>query len=410
MNAGLKALQPYPFEKLERLKTLAGPPPTALKNINLSIGEPQHKADPLILETLTNALDEISSYPKTRGGDALRQTIKAWLVKRFALNNTDINADDHILPVNGTREALFSFAQCVIDNTRTSPTVLMPNPLYQIYEGAALLAGAMPVFMNCNEDNDYQPDFSQISDAQWQQCQLLYLCSPANPSGSIISEELVFELLKKSEQYNFIIAADECYSEIYTDESAPPKSLLEHAAGYGNTAFTNCMVFHSLSKRSNLPGIRSGFVAGDAEIIKRYYRYRTYHGCAMPGYVQSASIAAWSDETHVRANRQLYREKFDAVLPVLSSKLEVSRPDAGFYLWPKLMESDVDFTQNLHSSHNVTVLPGSYLSRSINGVNPGMNRVRMALVAELEECVEAAGRIISHINQRHHQHSGRNNE
>ena len=311
-------------------------------------------------------------------------------MRRFQL--ADIDAAHQVLPVNGTREALFALAQAVV-NAQPGALVMSPNPFYQIYEGAALLAGATPHFINCTADNGFLPDFSTVSAAQWQQCQLLYLCSPGNPTGAVLSLEQMQELIALAREYQFIIASDECYSEIYFDESAPPPGLLQACAGIGDGDYNNCVVFHSLSKRSNLPGLRSGFVAGDARILRQFGLYRTYHGCAMPLHHQLASIVAWDDEEHVRANRGLYREKFAAVLPQLRSVLDVTPPEAGFYLWPQTPVSDTAFARQLYAHENVTVLPGSFLARQADGVNPGVNRVRMALVADLDQCVEAARRI-----------------
>ena len=297
-----------------------------------------------------------------------------------------------MLPVSGTREALFSFAQAVIDHTRQA-RVLMPNPFYQIYEGAALLAGAEPYFMNTTQDNAFLPDFDAIPKAVWQRCQLIYICSPGNPTGRVIPLAQLQQLINLAEQYDFVIASDECYSELYFDESMPPVGLLEAAQSLGNTEYKHCVVFHSLSKRSNLPGLRSGFVAGDARILSEYYRYRTYQGCALPPPIQHASIAAWSDETHVRENRELYRQKFQRVIALLGDVLPVSQPDGGFYLWPKLPINDEQFTRDLYAQQNITVLPGRYLSRDAHGINPGEGYVRMALVADQAQCEQAALRI-----------------
>ena len=297
-----------------------------------------------------------------------------------------------MIPVTGTREALFAFAQCVVGNTKDA-LVMMPNPFYQIYEGAALLAGAEPRFYSTLKDNNYLPDFDAIDEDTWQRCQLLYICTPGNPTGAVMSEQQLIGLIEKSLKYDFVIASDECYSEIYFDEEAPPAGLLQAAVNSGNTDYTNCVVFHSLSKRSNLPGMRSGFVAGDENIIKSFLLYRTYHGCAMPPAHQLASIAAWNDEQHVITNRRLYREKFAAVLNILEPVSSAHKPDAGFYIWLNTPGPDTEFARQLFSQQNVTVLPGSYLSREVNGTNPGRNHVRMALVAPLDECIDAAKRI-----------------
>ena len=398
MNPDLDKLQPYPFERLNALK--AGIHPVDKPHIALSIGEPKHATPTLIQAALRDNLrDGLASYPMTRGAPALRQAIADWLTQRFHLPPTSLDPERHILPVNGTREALFAFAQAVIDRRADAPRVLMPNPFYQIYEGAALLAGAEPYFLACPAGQGYLPDYDAVPAKTWDDCQLLYLCSPCNPTGAVAPAATLRQLIELAERHDFIIAADECYSEIYFDESRPPTGLLQVAADTGNAAFSRCVVFHSLSKRSNAPGLRSGFVAGDASIIDRFLRYRTYHGCAMPPHHQHASIAAWRDEAHVRENRDLYRQKFDAVLDVLDGCLEVSRPDAGFYLWAQTPIDDETFARELFAQQNVTVLPGRYLSRSSDGLNPGAGHVRMALVAGIDECIEAAHRINEFVTQ-----------
>jgi N-succinyldiaminopimelate aminotransferase len=391
MNPDLQRLQAYPFEKLGKLK--AGiEPPSELEHIALSIGEPKHPAPAFVRDRLIAHLNELSNYPVTKGIDTLRQVIASWLNRRFALTSAPINPDTQVLPVSGTREALFSFAQAVIDRQQQA-LVLIPNPFYQIYEGAALLAGAEPYFMNATQQNDFMPDFGAIPADVWRRCQLIYICSPGNPTGRVIPLTKLQQLINLAEQYDFVIASDECYSELYFDETRPPVGLLEAAQSLGNTEYKRCVVFHSLSKRSNLPGLRSGFVAGDARILSEYYRYRTYQGCALPPPIQHASIAAWSDETHVRENRELYRQKFQRVIALLEDVLPVSQPDGGFYLWPKLPVSDEQFTRDLYAQQNITVLPGRYLSRHAHGENPGEGYVRMALVADQIQCEEAALRI-----------------
>ncbi len=405
MNPDLALLHAYPFEKLAQLKANCSPP-DALTHIPLSIGEPKHPAPEFVLQTVAENLHGISTYPLTKGEESLRETIASWLTTRFNLKPNLIDPAQHILPVNGTREALFAIAQALIDrsdqpNRNHKPLVLMPNPFYQIYEGAALLAGAEPYYMNTTAETGLLPDFDAIDEETWQRCQMIYLCSPGNPTGAVIPTETLQQLIALAEKHNFIIVSDECYSELYFDESAPPTGLLEAAQAMGNTAFKNCLVFHSLSKRSNLPGLRSGFVAGDALIMEQFYRYRTYHGCAMPPHHQLASIAAWSDEAHVLANRDLYREKFQVVLDILGEVIDVSAPEASFYLWIKVPNFEVPgaegddevFAQALFDQENITVLPGKYLSREVEGVNPGAGHVRLALVAELEQCREAALRI-----------------
>ncbi|MDH5183837.1 MAG: succinyldiaminopimelate transaminase [Gammaproteobacteria bacterium] len=391
MNPELDHLHPYPFEKLNAIKAEVSAPGD-LAHIALSIGEPKHTAPHFVAEALISHLHGLSSYPLTKGSLELRRCIGHWLSNRFQLPADSIDAEQHVIPVNGTREALFAFAQAVIDRT-AQPLVLMPNPFYQIYEGAAILAGAVPLYMNTTNETGLAPDFDVITETQWQRCQLLYICSPGNPTGKVLGRDTLKMLIEKSLQHDFIIASDECYSEIYFDEATPPVGLLQVAAEMGHSDYKNCVVFHSLSKRSNLPGLRSGFVAGDADVLKKFLLYRTYHGCAMPPAVQAASISAWNDEAHVKKNRDLYREKFDAVLAILAPVMEVEKPDAGFYLWAKTPIDDALFAQRLFGDKNVTVLPGQYLSREDNGVNPGQGRVRMALVATLEECVEAATRI-----------------
>jgi N-succinyldiaminopimelate aminotransferase len=388
MNPNLKNLHPYPFEKLAQLKN-GIIPPAAKSPITLSIGEPAHATPQFIKDVLIENLNSTSNYPTTKGIPKLREAIANWLEKRFAC---EVNPETQVLPVNGTREALFSFAQCVIDAAK-NPLVVMPNPFYQIYEGAALLAGAEPYFLNATAETNYLPDFAAVSAEVWQRCQLLYICSPANPSGSVMSESDFEIVLTLAEKYDFVIASDECYSELYDDEANPPVGLLEVAAKMGSRDFKRCVVFHSLSKRSNCAGLRSGFVAGDAEILKNYFAYRTYHGCAMSVPTQYASIAAWQDEAHVVENRRLYREKFAVFVEILSDVCDIQKPPASFYIWLKTSISDTDFTQQLFAQENVTVLPGSYLSREFEGINPAANHVRIALVAPLAECIEAANRI-----------------
>jgi len=391
MNTDLNRLHPYPFEKLARLKQ-GVTANEALAHIALSIGEPRHPPPAFVLQQLAQSLDKITSYPLTRGSAELRRSIAGWLRRRFKLPENSIDAEQHILPVNGTREALFAFAQAMV-NRQTQALVCMPNPFYQIYEGAALLAGAEAFFYNTGAETDYLPDFENIDKATWQKCQLIYICTPGNPTGAVISKSTMQWLINKAEEYDFIIASDECYSEIYFDEANPPCGLLEAAAEMGNNEFKRCVVFHSLSKRSNLPGLRSGFVAGDAELMRAFLQYRTYHGCAMSMHHQYASISAWDDEQHVLENRNLYRQKFDQVLQILSPCLEVSLPQAGFYLWPKTPISDTEFARQLYGEKNITVLPGQYLSRTVDGINPGEKHIRMALVATPEETTEAAERI-----------------
>lgn len=395
MNTHLQRLQPYPFEKLRQLFADLTPPADK-SAIALSIGEPRHPAPDFVLEVISENLHRLSNYPATAGLPELRQAIAHWLQRRFSLSTVD--ADAQVLPVSGTREALFAFAQAVV-NDAPDALVMSPNPFYQIYEGAALLAGAQPLFINCTQETGLLPDFSAVTAEQWQQCQLLYICNPGNPTGAVMELAQLQQLIALAREYDFVIASDECYSEIYFDEASPPPGLLQACAALGDTDYRNCVVFHSLSKRSNLPGLRSGFVAGDAKILQQFLLYRTYHGCAMPVHHQLASIAAWRDEDHVINNRALYREKFSAVLDVLNGHLQVSPPQAAFYLWPETPISDIEFARQLYAHEHVTVLPGRFLAREANGINPGENRVRMALVAELEHCVEAAQRIVHRLNQ-----------
>lgn len=396
MNPDLQRLQPYPFEKLNALKAEVTPP-ESLAHIALSIGEPKHEPPAFVLQTLVDNLPRIANYPTTKGLPELRQAIAQWLTQRFQLASVD--GESQVLPVNGTREALFAFAQAVIDRSN-KPLVVSPNPFYQIYEGAAFLAGAEPYFLNCTKDNGYIPDFDSVPADVWQRCQLLFLCSPGNPTGAVIDTDTLKKLIALGDEHNFIIASDECYSELYFDEAQPPVGLLQACAELGRNDYKRCVVFHSLSKRSNLPGLRSGFVAGDAEVLSKFLLYRTYHGCAMPITSQLASIAAWNDEAHVKANRDAYRSKFDAVLNILDGMLDVSKPDASFYLWPKLNGiSDIDFAQRLFAEQHITVLPGRFIAREAEGINPGENHVRMALVATLDECTEAAERIRHFVQQ-----------
>jgi N-succinyldiaminopimelate aminotransferase len=390
MNPNLEHLEPYPFAKLQQLFGDLTPAPDK-SAILLSIGEPQHESPPFVLKAIADNLHRLANYPTSAGLAELRTSIAAWLQRRYGL--PFINPDSQVLPVNGTREALFAFAQSVVA-PGPDALVMCPNPFYQIYEGAALLAGARPHFINCTAESGLIPDFDSVTNDQWRQCQMLYLCSPGNPTGAVMSIAQLQSVIRLAQEFDFIIASDECYSEIYFDEAAPPPGLLQACAAMGDEKFRNCVVFHSLSKRSNLPGLRSGFVAGDAQILQAFLQYRTYHGCAMPVHHQLGSIAAWNDEQHVMANRQLYREKFAAVLAEFQGHLPVSAPDAGFYLWPETPVSDLDFATQLYAKENVIVLPGRFLARESGGVNPGQNRVRMALVASFEHCVEGAQRIV----------------
>jgi N-succinyldiaminopimelate aminotransferase len=381
LNPLLGRLQPYPFEKLRAL--LAGVTPNpALRPINLSIGEPKHATPELVKAALAGALEGLAAYPATAGSPALREAIVAWLARRYALPALD--AATQVLPVNGSREALFAFAQTVIDPAGGAARVACPNPFYQIYEGAALLAGAQPVFLNDGMDFDA---------LDWAGVQLAYVCSPGNPTGRVLKLEDWRRLFELSDRHGFVIAADECYSELYYDELQPPLGALQAAQQLGRAGFERVVSFSSLSKRSNAPGLRSGFVAGDAAILQRFLLYRTYHGSAMSLPVQQASIAAWRDEEHVRANRRLYAEKYRAVLPLVAAPLHAQMPAGGFYLWLRTPLDDTRFARELQRQYNVLVLPGSFLARDAHGANPGRNHVRIALVAPLDECVEAMQRI-----------------
>lgn len=394
VNPNLDLLQPYPFQKLRELFQGITPNP-ALRHVNLSIGEPKHATPQLVIDALNANMAGLASYPTTQGSDALRQSISLWLAKRYAIPAPD--AAKQVVPVNGSREALFAFAQAVIDSSKPNPVVISPNPFYQIYEGAALLAGAEPHFINTTAANGFQPDWSSVPEDIWQRTQLVYVCSPGNPTGAVMplaGWEQMFEL---ADRYGFVIASDECYSEIYFDE--PPLGALQAAQQLGRSDYRNLVVFSSLSKRSNVPGMRSGFVAGDAKVLEKFLLYRTYHGCAMNPTVQAASAAAWNDEAHVEDNRQQYRAKFAAVTPVLKTVLDVDLPDAAFYLWAKAPISDTEFARELFRQQHVTVLPGSFLAREAHGSNPGQNYVRIALVAPLDECIEAAQRIVAFCKQ-----------
>lgn len=393
MNTRLNLLQPYPFEKLRKLLASAKPESTGLPLIDLSIGEPKHVAPLLAKQAITNSLDGLSGYPPTKGSDKLRGVIADWLQKRYQLPQVD--SQTQVLPVLGSREALFAFAQVVIDSSKGG-WVVCPNPFYQIYEGAALLAGATPFYVNSDENNNFLSEWRSVPAEIWRDTQLLFVCSPGNPAGGMMGLEDWRELFSLADKHDFVIASDECYSEIYLNESNPPIGGLEASHLLGRHDFSRLVSFSSLSKRSNLPGLRSGFAAGDANLLKQFLLYRTYHGSAMSPIVAAASIAAWQDEGHVRENRQAYREKFDAVLPILEPVLDVKRPDASFYLWASTPINDAQFTYDLLDQQAVRVLPGSYVSREAQGKNPGSHRIRIALVAPLEQCVEGAKRIASY--------------
>jgi N-succinyldiaminopimelate aminotransferase len=401
MNPLLSRLQPYPFERLRQLIADVRPDP-AYRPISLGIGEPKHPTPEFIKQTLVGALDGLSSYPLTAGEPALREACAGWLQRRYGVV---VDAKTQVLPVAGSREALFAFAQTVVE-PKPGAIVVMPNPFYQIYEGAALLAGADPYFVNSDPQRNFAADWDSVPADVWARTQLLYVCSPGNPTGAVMPLAEWKKLFELSDRFGFVIASDECYSEIYFRDE-PPLGGLQAAAKLGRTDFRNLVSFTSLSKRSNVPGMRSGFVAGDSALMKKFLLYRTYHGSAMSPVVQQASIAAWGDEKHVTENRALYRQKFAQVTPMLAEVLDVQLPDAGFYLWAgvnrpgtKPVAGDVEFARDLLAQYNVTVLPGSYLARDSGGINPGAGRIRMALVAETAECVEAAQRIVQFVKTR----------
>jgi N-succinyldiaminopimelate aminotransferase len=390
-NPFMQHLQPYPFERLRHL-TQAVVANSALSYIPLTLGEPKHAAPEFVVDALTDrklVTEALGTYPVTKGSAALREAIADWLKLRFAV---EVDAEHEILPVNGTREGLFAFAQAMLSGTPGS-RVMMPNPFYQIYEGAALLAGAQPLFVDNEPALKFQQDFEHITAEQWQNTELVYLCSPGNPTGQIMSEAQQQLLIERAHQYNFIIAADECYSELYFDQANPPGSLLSASKTMGNSNYSRCVAFHSLSKRSNLPGLRSGFVAGDAELIAPFLQYRTYHGCAMSAHHQAVSTMAWQDEEHVQANRHLYQEKFAAVQQILAPHYPLNEPDGAFYHWLATPQDDQLFACELLQQCNVAVMPGQFLAREHNGVNPGRGYVRVAWVAPFEQCVEAAHRL-----------------
>lgn len=395
-NPLLDRLQPYPFERLKALTAGIQPNPD-LAPISLGIGEPRHAAPSLIAEAINGAMAGLSGYPATGGTPALREAIAGWIGRRYGLA---LNPATQVLPVNGSREALFAIAQTVVDSSRAGATVVCPNPFYQIYEGAALLAGAEVAFANSDPARNFAVDWRQIDEATWAKTQLIYVCSPGNPSGAVMPLAEWQALFELSDRHGFVIASDECYSEIYFRDEAPLGGL-EAAAKLGRHDFRNLIAFTSLSKRSNVPGLRSGFVAGDAALLKKFLLYRTYHGSAMSPLVQAASIAAWNDEAHVVENRARYRQKFAAVTPLLADVLDVALPDAGFYLWAGVPGGDdVAFAQGLLAQYNLVVLPGSLLARPAHGVNPGAGRIRLALVADEAECLEAAHRIVSFTKSR----------
>jgi N-succinyldiaminopimelate aminotransferase len=391
MNPNLARLQAYPFERLRALLAGATPPPQ-LSAISLSIGEPRHEPPAFVLEALARNLHRLDTYPATRGLPELRSAMAAALERRYLPPGIGVDPERMVLPVNGTREALFAIVQAVVDPGREA-LVAMPNPGYQIYEGGALLAGARPYYLNLRAAGGYRPDLLSVPAQIWRHCQLLILCSPGNPTGAVLPLEQLRTALELAERYDFIIASDECYADLYLEETRPALSLLHAAALAGNTEFRRCLVFHSLSKRSSLPGLRSGLVAGDPSLIERFLLYRTYHGCAMPLPTQFASIEAWNDDAHVSANRRLYQQKFDRVIPMLEPVLPLERPEGAFYLWARTPGDDAQFTRALYERTHLTVLPGSFMAREAHGENPGRARVRISLVPPLAQCLEAAARL-----------------
>jgi N-succinyldiaminopimelate aminotransferase len=392
MNPLLTRLHAYPFERLARLKSGVSAP-AGLEPIDMWIGEPRHEPPASVLATLRDNLHRLGNYPATAGLAELRSACARWLERRYRLAGTSVDPATMVLPVNGTREALFAFVQAAVDG-RSEPLVLMPNPFYQIYEGAALLAGAGAHFLDATAANGYTPDLDAVPESIWRRCQVLFLCSPGNPTGKVLPLEFLRRALALAERHDFIVAADECYTEIYLDERSPPPGLLEACLAAGHDRFERCVVFHSLSKRSSVPGLRSGFVCGNPQIISRFLLYRTYHGSAMPVPTQLASVTAWQDEEYAARNRRSYQDKFERVLPILAPRLDVTRPDGAFYLWPDVHGDDELFVRDLYASQAVTVLPGSYLARTgADGSNPGAGRVRISLVPPLQQCIEAAERI-----------------
>ncbi len=399
MNPRLERLHAYPFERLARLNAGAAPP-ARLERIAMSIGEPRHAPPSMVLEALRANAHRLDTYPTTAGLAELRAACAAWLERRNGLAAGRIDPDTMVLPVNGTREALFAFVQAAVDASGGEALVAMPNPFYQIYEGAALLAGARPYLLDTTAANGYTPELEAVPDSVWRRCQVLILCSPGNPTGKVLERAFLERALRLAERHDFIVAADECYADLYLEERNPPPGLLATAAAAGRERFERCIVFHSLSKRSSVPGLRSGFVCGDPAIMARFLLYRTYHGCAMPVPTQLASIGAWRDDAHAAQNRRLYQEKFARVLPILSAVLPVEKPDGAFYLWTAVGDDDERFTRELYASEAVLVLPGSYLARDGAHGNPGAGRVRISLVPSVAQCVEAAERIRRYVESR----------
>ena len=397
MHPSLLKLKAYPFERLkDALADMS--PPRNTTHLSFSIGEPKHRFPSLLKQVLNDSIHGFNYYPSIKGTEYFRQAAADWLITRYGLDSNAIDIDSNILPINGSREGLFAFTQFRIDPTK-DPLIVTSNPFYQIYEGAAIIAGARIKFINSVAANNFSPDFSRISENEWRQCQILHLCSPNNPTGTVLSTEQITIAIELALKHDFTIVSDECYSEIYLDEDFPPPGLLEVCKKIGNDKFKNCIVFHSLSKRSNVPGLRSGIVTGDAELITQFLRFRTYHGSSMSPTVQMISEALWQDETHVLENRTHYRNKFSAVIEILKPIMSFPDPKASFYLWPKTPIDDIAMTRDLYSKQNLTVLPGQFMSRHSDGTNPGRNRLRLALVAPVAECREGANRIASYIKE-----------
>lgn len=396
MNPYLEKLHRYPFERLTLLKEGLQPP--AKPHIAMSIGEPRHTPPPFIAEALVSNLDTLESYPVALGLAELRVAAAGWLERRFGLGENAVDPETMVLPLNGTREGLFAFVQSVVDG-RGESLVAMPNPFYQIYEGAALLAGAQPFYLNTLEENGFLPDLEAVSADTWRRTAILFLCSPGNPTGAVMDLAYLKRALELAEKHDFVIAGDECYADLYFDEDHPPAGLLQACQAMGHDRFQRCVVFHSLSKRSSVPGMRSGFVAGDPGLIKPFLLYRTYHGCAVPLFIQLASVPAWRDDRHAAENRHRYQAKLEAVWPILEPVMDLPRPQAAFYLWPRTEQDEEDFTREAYRQQNLTLLPGSYLARDTADGNPGKHRVRISLVAPLADCVDAAERLHDLVNQ-----------
>ena len=395
MHPSLHNLKAYPFERLRNILADISPP-SELTHLSFSIGEPKHSLPDFLKRVLVDSISGLNYYPSIKGTDCFRQSAADWLKTRYGLEANGLDINSNILPINGSREGLFAFTQFRIDPTK-SPLIITSNPFYQIYEGAAIIAGAGIKFLDSLAENNFSPDFERITEKEWERCQILHLCSPNNPTGAVMTVEQITEAIELAHKHDFTIVSDECYSEIYLDEESPPSGLLEVCEKLGNDNFKNCIAFHSLSKRSNVPGLRSGIVTGDQQLIKNFLQYRTYHGSSMSPTVQLISEALWRDEKHVLANRALYRKKFSVVTKILEPVMSFPEPKASFYLWPKTPIDDVKMTRDLYKQKNLTVLPGQFMARESEGKNPGKNRLRLALVAPVAQCIEGATRIASYI-------------